>query len=1195
VPLELPAPQPSLSAYLHTVLVFLEKVGEEELKRVPLIGGVVTALRELSKETEGQQTEAKIDRLLEIGQQTTADIQVVTALAAAMVHFQTQLLGFFQAQGLPSGLRAIESVAAETALIAYRNRVAFDYMYADYRGVKGAARADISTALLNDDVYVTARLIAERGPGDSRHREADLLRKLEDQDVDPESRIRLEVEYAEVTGRRFRIESKSSDESRPAPEVVGNHRHMVILGSPGVGKSALSRFLARACALGPDSVRQRLGWTEDPVPVVLPLAAFADARWKAPYLSLRAFLDQRMEQRGGEALRAAVGNLLAVGGTFILLDGIDEVPDSSARASIVRAVDRFRSDHASNRILVTSRPMGYVRVAGDIPHFILRNFSPEQVEIFVQNWQRAQERAQRERAPDLQRADEEARAMLEEIRRNAKVAELATNPLILVIVSLIRREGRTLPDKRVQLYQRAVETLMDTWNQFRSLSEQVVAGQALPVDRLIRVWGAVASWTRETRPTGVIHRAELRRELVRILKEMEFDEESPEATAESYLEAAARNAGILEERGADIFAFWHPTFEEYLAAVDLTTPTAKAVERLAPHADDPRWREVILLGVGYVGIVQSDGETATQIVRALLDTSCCANPLEPALHRRLRLAAACIADDVGVKRNLAQEVIVRLGEVVAGLPHEPLTKCFVETVRALPRMRPSPETITALEHLEKYPNWEVRMEAARLFSNLAASDAKARDLCRRLLADSDEDVRCHAALGLARAGEYAETILTALYRSVESAFPHNSSAVRDFFNSAPSPAWTSLRSCLSTDHRELRYRAAALLDKLGRADEQVVSALLSCLSGDERWLRSRAAELLVKLGRTDQQVVPALRSCLSADDPALRHGAAEVLAKLGHADEQVVSALRSCLSADDPWLRSSAAALLENLGRADEQVVSALRSCLSADESWLRSSAAELLGKLGRADEQVVSALRSCLSADERWVRSHAAELLGKLGYADEQVVFTIRSWLLADESALRQGAAEALGKLGCADEQVISALRSCLSADDPGLRSRVAEVLGKLGYADEQVVSALRSCLSVDEPWLRSDAAKVLEKLGRGDEQVVCALRSWLSADDPRVRSSAAEVLEKLGRADENSLATLVAAIDSKATDAISACRKLHRRIWPAEHEAKSLAALLFSRERQPDRQWLFSWVEARCNVIQQAGTLGTCRSDSR
>jgi predicted NACHT family NTPase len=313
-------------------------------------------------------------------------------------------------------------------------------------------------------------------------------------------------------------------------------------------------------------------------------------------------------------------------------------------------------DHAANRFMVTSRPYGYIRLAGEIAHFQLPNFSSQQVDSFVLQWQRAFERWQRPDAPDLAAADKEASETLGEIRLDPKVAELATNPLMLVIITIIRHEQARLPQERVRLYDCAVNTLMETWNYWRAK----VAGldtnsRQLPVGQLIEVWAAAAEWTRRTIPTGVIHRGQLKRKLVEVLTEKELDEGHPEATAEAYLEAAANRAGLLEERGPDVFAFWHPTFEEFLAAVALTTPTSKAVESLLPLRDDPRWREVILLAVGYVGIVQRDRDTATAIVQAIADHR--HGPIEPILHPHLRLAAECVADNAGIKPAATQQIV----------------------------------------------------------------------------------------------------------------------------------------------------------------------------------------------------------------------------------------------------------------------------------------------------------------------------------------------------------------------------------------------------------------------------------------------------------------------------------------------------------------------------------------------------------
>jgi hypothetical protein len=756
--------------YLRAILVGLKEMGSEQIKQIPVLGpflsGAGAALLELSSEEDDARLDAKISQLFATGEQSRETLETLSALAAAIYLQQGSLLEHLQTLGLPAERPQLTAFALEAALAAWRGRVARDYQYADYRGIEGGTREEHAASLPLDDVYVLPRLVPERDQADARDREGKLLKDLLDnQDLSPEERARREEAFAVLTGERWRARQKEGASGGAVDYVLSEVRHAVVIGGPGVGKSTLTRFLARTCALGRKAMKERLidrpGWGyQDLTPIVLPLAGYADARLRDKDPSLRKYLDGILVDRGGEALQAAMDQELRAGRVFLLLDGVDEIPDSRERILVVKAVDRFLADYKANRFLLTSRPYGYVRLAGDIPHFLLPNFSPEQVATFVHQWQRAFERWRHPQAPDLAKAEKEAEGMLEEIRRNRKVFELATNPLMLVILALIRHEQARLPEERVQLYDRAVKTLMDTWNRGRSLAGIDVGGAHLPINNLVRVWGAVAEWTRRTKATGVVHRAELTRKLVEILRDQELDEDNPEATAESYLNAAADRAGLLEERGKDIFAFWHPTFEEFLAAVELTTPSSRAIERILPLRADPRWREVILLAVGYLGIVQRDRDTATELVEAIWLHD--PDPLEPLLSSNLRLAAACIADDVGVKRSLAERVIVRLGEMVQELPYQPFIDVFVQTVRALPRLRPSRVTVTSLKLLAEHHHWEVRLEAVRLLSNVTSENPEALDACRLRLGDDDNDVQRHAALGLARAGDDRLEVLASL-------------------------------------------------------------------------------------------------------------------------------------------------------------------------------------------------------------------------------------------------------------------------------------------------------------------------------------------------------------------------------------------------------------------------------------------------
>jgi hypothetical protein len=1143
--------EPSKAApYLRAILTFIREAGEEQIKQIPVVGpllaGASAALIELSAEEDGRQLEQRIESLLSVGTQTQEDIKLLTGLAGLIFLQQSELVRQLQGVGLQATTRQLSEFATGAALIAYRSRVARDYQYIDNRGIEGGTRASHAASLPLDDIYILPRFDVERERENVREREKDILKRLvEDRgDITFEQRVRLEEEYAVITGERWRPGTKSQEEGIALGRVLEQARHAVIIGGPGVGKSALTRYVARVYALGTDTTQERFGLREQLTPIVLPFAAFADARTRRADLKLRTFLDERMTERGGDALRVAIAEELEGGRAFILLDGVDEVPESHARAAIVQAVDEFIADHAGNRCLVTSRPYGYVRLGGEISHFQLLNFSPTQVEEFIRRWQQAFEKRQHPDAPNLKNAEEEADVLIGEIRRSSKVTELATNPLMLVIISLIRYERARLPEERVQLYHRAVNTLMDTWNQWRSQLGKEVGGTTLPLDRLTRVWGAVAEWMRRTKPTGVIHRAELKRELIEVLKEKELDEDMPEATAESYLKAAADRAGLLEERGFDIFAFWHPTFEEFLAAVELSTPTSKAAGELLKLRGDPRWREVLLLAVGYVGVVQRDPDTATHIVEELAYRDC--SPEEPIIHPYLRLAAACVADDVGVKRTLSQRIIVDLARVIRSQPYRQLTATFVQTVRALPALRARADTISALAPLAKYEEWEVRMEAARLFSNVTTDNAEARSLCEQMLEDDDPDVRCHAALGLARAGDNRLEVWRSVMMFMRP-YTHVKPAVLEFMAGRAEDSVAALQSALlSEDYSERHYsfQAARLLGY----QQQVRDFLLEQLSAESPGVRFAAARKLTEAYSSIDQVSETLRSLLNAgwaDESGKREEAESLLSlyesdndqpendqpendtealyaqlisgsyssvyqamrslqNAGEPDEKIARSLTTQLGDDDPSVRYTVAANLIRLGSIDEPVVTALTSCLTAEDAPLRVKAAQMLFRIGRAGQDVVDSLRPLLDSTDVSVQVPAAFLLGRLSSVSEEVINALLTILIEDKAGERIVALSILKANDLTRDAVIKRLLSRLNADDLEDRVKTAALLTQLGSGDAALETVAK--MASPQPWAALGAFdKILkcQPLAHDDGEALAALTTIQDDDSPAQRKA--------------------------------------------------------------------------------------------
>ena len=362
--------------------------------------------------------------------------------------------------------------------------------------------------------------------------------------------------------------------------------------------------------------------------------------------------------------------------------------------------------------MLTSRIIGYSICQLSVPavHAEIAPFAPSDTANFLRKWRVAYEKAVKPEAPNLEMASKQAEELIKEIQERPHVASLAANPLMLTIIALIKQQGVRLPERRVELYEIALRTLMDAWDHARRMYQPKDAQRdsgSQTYDVSVTVWSRVAYWMHAQTNRGQASHDQLLQELTRALEEEDLGAHEARCTAESYLKAAKEVSGILQPEGPSTFSFLHQTFQEYLAAYYLAIPTNEAYDKLKPIRHDPRWHEVIRLAAGIIGVINKDGKSATTLVLRLAEGS--DDALEPLFFRDLRLAAACCADDVGVRLNGQNTILVKLCKAIKS-SHDFVATALGESVAHLPDFPPGEESIAALAEIADSTDWKIRRE-----------------------------------------------------------------------------------------------------------------------------------------------------------------------------------------------------------------------------------------------------------------------------------------------------------------------------------------------------------------------------------------------------------------------------------------------------------------------------------------------------
>lgn len=417
----------------------------------------------------------------------------------------------------------------------------------------------------------------------------------------------------------------------------------LVLGHPGTGKTTFARHLAwtygtrRGDPLG-------IG---DRVPLLFSLSDYGYEREQDRVRSLLQFVPEWLAKQGIEHAASVTENLSDL---LLLFDGLDELRSPEARRAVLTEVGHLLRDYDIGGIVVTGRSflVDELRKQDHVLRLVTtRAPSREQIQAFVTSFVRLRG-GQPAHVTDL----------VARIEGDHDLKALAGTPLMLAfMVVLDELEGR-LPDRRIEIYYRLGEMLVDRWTRARSIGAYSSLRERPTRADALRVLGPLAWWTVEQGGGAVSEQA-----LIEEIRRIEARREAPaEASrrATALLELLRSDTALLVPQPGQRWSFVHQSVGEYFAGVEVERDKQRWKTLLA-NPFRAEWREIVLFCAGQLGVIEGRVDSLDAVIEAVLKKS----------RRPGRYDAKCpsllmglLGEAPGLSRRQTDDLVTRLLDFV---------------------------------------------------------------------------------------------------------------------------------------------------------------------------------------------------------------------------------------------------------------------------------------------------------------------------------------------------------------------------------------------------------------------------------------------------------------------------------------------------------------------------------------------------